>query len=456
MMKANLGKLTLVVLAFLFPYSTGAVASNTKGLYDEKDCPIEVQVGYPPVTVKLPDTYTCAARRRIREQSKKTSEGMHKILGGVRLHMQGSDLFSQGKYSQAAEKYREAIAFEESRGNDIHSIQMYKHSLGLSLYSDGKIAEARIVLRESIGKEPHFRSSVAHQILGVISHKEGLFEEAVNESKAAIAIDPLNATAHHNVASSLMALGQIDEAIYFLERGIRLAPSWNAMKQKMAEAQGMLAARNLSGKQAKLFPIFDSVVKVRSGNNSGTGWILTNSDNETLILTVCHVVTDSPRDCTDQISDSLKVEFFDIQEGDSGNLVLDATIHSITPPTASLDLAVLKVANVPSFYKALPITLAEPSQLLPVTIIGHPSNGGDWSPVSGEIKQVFDNSTLVLDATVSSGASGSPVLNNENEIVGVVLGITNDSGISSTRPFVIAYDSRSITSQLLVWGVPFN
>ena len=419
---------------------------------NEEDCPSEALSGTAVIT--FPDNYNCATRRRIRDDMRRNTEAINRMIGSTVVFDEGVVLLQQGRNADAANKIREAIEFERVSGSGDEGLyEKYFHNLGVALYRAGQYQSASRAFRV-VTEENDFglRDGDAHQYLGMVAYRQGSFEESIRESQIAISIDPGNVNARYNLALSFMKLKRLEDAIFSLGQVIQLAPDWDSPKQRLAEVRQLLAARNLSEEQARLFNVYQSIVKIKAGSNEGTGWILSNDGSNAFIVTACHIVTESARDCTDKPNNQIQVDFHTDTASTQSPTSMQASIEFVTSSSSGKDLAVLRVENMPAQYKSLSVASGL-AQIDTVTIIGHPITGGDWAPIRGEVKQVYDNGRIILDATISSGASGSPLLDDQNRVTGMVSSLTNDDGVASTAPFVIAQSAESVKEQLKTWGL---
>ncbi|MCI0341722.1 MAG: serine protease [Planctomycetales bacterium] len=148
----------------------------------------------------------------------------------------------------------------------------------------------------------------------------------------------------------------------------------------------------------------DAVVWLEASGGSGTGTLVRP---EGVIATNRHVVGGADR---------VGVRFSD-------GLRLAGSVVARSPPA---DLALVQIADLPRALRT--IRLRESARLRPgeeVLVIGHPMGLG-WSLARGIVSSVRDPADPVmpgmiqLDAGVSPGNSGGPVLSADGELVGVL------------------------------------
>jgi Tfp pilus assembly protein PilF len=79
----------------------------------------------------------------------------------------------------------------------------------------GKLEDAIRLYRASIAERP---TAEAHTFLGWTYSFQGRYEEAIDQCKIAIGIDPSFGNPYNDIGSYLIHLGRIDQAIPWLER----------------------------------------------------------------------------------------------------------------------------------------------------------------------------------------------------------------------------------------------
>jgi Tfp pilus assembly protein PilF len=90
------------------------------------------------------------------------------------------------------------------------------------LHMSGNIKEAIEAYKKSIDYYP---TPKAHTFLGWAFSLNGRFEEAIDECKIAIDLDPNFGNPYNDIGSYLINLGKYDDAIYWLEKAIE-APDY--------------------------------------------------------------------------------------------------------------------------------------------------------------------------------------------------------------------------------------
>ncbi len=80
---------------------------------------------------------------------------------------------------------------------------------------DGELEDAVRLYRESIR---HYPTAEAHTFLGWTFSFQGHYDEAIEECKRAIAVDPDFGNPYNDIGAYLINLGRLDEAIPWLEK----------------------------------------------------------------------------------------------------------------------------------------------------------------------------------------------------------------------------------------------
>lgn len=83
---------------------------------------------------------------------------------------------------------------------------------------DGELEEAVRLYRQSIRCYP---TAEAHTFLGWTFSFQGRYDEAIEECKRAIALDPDFGNPYNDIGAYLINLGRLDEAIPWLEKAIQ-------------------------------------------------------------------------------------------------------------------------------------------------------------------------------------------------------------------------------------------
>ncbi len=292
--------------------------------------------------------------------------------------------------------------------------------------------------------------------------------------------------AHNNLGWALQQQGKLEEAIQEYQQAIKLDPKYTTAQNNLKEVQRLLALRKSppppkvesdrqwlpTPKDEPLVGVLRSVVRViaqiPTGNNVGAGWVVKREGNKAWIVTNRHVVTDYER--SGRQSEKIELEFYSEPPPGKFKPRYAAKIVNITDTNNSLDLALLEVTGIPDDIKHLPIASGRVARTTQVRVIGHPSNGADWTVVSGEVSNFLSQDRkLQIQATLAQGNSGGPVIDPQKQVVvGLMTQIsdpsqnfkepvsTNQPPISATGGFGFAYSMDIVVKQLRSWGISLN
>src|SRR5438128_12141727 len=103
----------------------------------------------------------------------------------------------------------------EDKENLERALKLFQEAYSRQM--DGELDEATRLYRESIRCCP---TAEAHTFLGWTFSFQGRYDEAIEECKKAIAVDPEFGNPYNDIGSYLIKLGQLDAAIPWLERAI--------------------------------------------------------------------------------------------------------------------------------------------------------------------------------------------------------------------------------------------
>lgn len=146
----------------------------------------------------------------------------------------------------------------------------------------------------------------------------------------------------------------------------------------------------------------EGVVQIKTSKSLGTGFVVSHSRNQTLILTNSHVITGE---------DNALVSWSD-QKNDIAYVVNDLNLK-----TEYKDLAVLSVNR--RYGKVLGIAKNNPKVGEKVIAIGNPKGFG-LSASQGMVSRISDQGRMIqTDAAFNPGVSGGPLINNKGCVVGI-------------------------------------
>ena len=139
-----------------------------------------------------------------------------------RHYERGNNLHEAGRYVEAAEEFRKALAAEPTSTR-------INNSLGMCLIRTGEIDEAIACFRTALDLFPDDpRMTTLYCNLGLALSVKGLTDEAIEQYHTALAMDPRNVLAHMNMAEALASQGKIDEAITWCNDALAIEPSARA------------------------------------------------------------------------------------------------------------------------------------------------------------------------------------------------------------------------------------
>jgi tetratricopeptide (TPR) repeat protein len=91
------------------------------------------------------------------------------------------------------------------------------------LYNAGKLREAENLLKQIVQARP--QNADAHNILGVIAHREGRTEDGIRSVREAIRLNPSSANYYSNLGEMERKAGNLENAVNALRRSITLDPN---------------------------------------------------------------------------------------------------------------------------------------------------------------------------------------------------------------------------------------
>lgn len=367
----------------------------------------------------------------------------------------GISLSEQKKLDEGLKEFDQVIQLKPN------SAEAY-FSKGLKLYYQQKpkeLEQAIANFRETIKNDPN-NNDMAHYYLGNALSDQNKLDEAIKEYEKAINIDRNYSRAYNNKGVALQKKKNFKDAITAYEKAINFDENYKLAKQNLiwAKKEQELAQRY------KLSSLKRSVVKIEvqnsGGYSQGTGWVVRRKSNSALIVTNRHVLRGSTKSSHSELNEKIQVQFYSKNDSDR-RLWHDAKIYKITTEN-KLDLALLKVAGIADDIQSLPMSSTNVDQTQKVKIIGHPSIAGidsGWSIVSGEISNIESETIQISTSSLSPGHSGSPVLNEDDQVVGVLTFIKAlDPSVktSTIGGFGEAYQIKFVKDQLRDWGISIN
>jgi len=376
----------------------------------------------------------------------------------------GIALKEQGKIEEAIAAYRQAIQLDPKNPG------VY-NGLGIALYDARKIEEAIAAYRQAIQFDS--KNPGVYNNLGLALKEQGKLDEAETAYKQALAlpdyksVNPTTAhtAAHNNLGILLQQQGKLDAAIAEFEQAIAIDPNFVYTRNNLEEAKRQLKIkldalaetmddRKWLPQNDPYVPLLRPVVLVtakfysqkRQGTETGTGLIIQRQDNRLLIITNRHVIFEQESGKKGQ---DIQVEFYSQPPEGKVRLRRNAKLLAMTNPEDDIDLAVLEVdSSTPLPEDIQPLQFATEAVVrgMEVRAIGHPVSGIPWSPETVEINSYNNQQFQITKAdNISAGYSGGPVINAQNQVVGIL--------VETDGKRAFAYPMPVITAKLRTLGI---
>ncbi|MGD1937954.1 MAG: tetratricopeptide repeat protein [Cyanophyceae cyanobacterium] len=344
----------------------------------------------------------------------------------------------QGNLYAAIASYDRAI---ELNPNDATAY----NNRGNALRAQGKLAAAIASYRQALSL-PNNRDPVTdwtdhtyvHNGLGFTFQKQRRFEEAIEQYKKALALDPNYTTASTNLREA--------------ER--QLALSKTVTPNSCTQDKGWIPNDDpYSAVNRSIVFIYAEgrdTGNAAENTSDGTGWVIRRQGNKAWILTNRHVITGQHEDSSTSLTPlkEINVDWF---SEPPANQVRCRQKARLVQQLEDPDLALLEVDNIPKDIQPLKLNFNRPNTDDDIRMIGHPTIGNLWSLSRGYIGS--STPTLQINnSDIAKGNSGGPILNQNNQVIGIVFEIAKRNP-DSTGNFAFGYSLNQIQDTLRRWQV---
>ena len=376
----------------------------------------------------------------------------------------GNILSQRQDWQEAIKAYNKAIELNPNY------VEAY-NNLGKLFSQQDNWQRAIQYYQQALNIDPTYTDTYGN--LGEAFFKQEQYSQAIAFYEQAISINPKNAIAHEHLCYSLNQQRRFTKGIKHCQEALTIEPDFSRVRIYLNEIQRDLAlAKNpqLANLPENIPSVENdpdvqlkrSVVRIISNSGTegsiGTGWVVKKKNNKAWIVTNRHVVTQKDRK---KSASTIEVEFYSTpSSGQFRQRRIGKIIHK-TAPNDWLDLAILEISNLPKDIQPLSLALNPISLQDSIRLIGHPNTISEWTVSTGNVN-IVTNQRLQLSASLSSGSSGSPVFNSDNEVVGVAVAVklfcdrTLESklvGIDVQLNCSIAFPIEVIRERLQKWGV---
>ncbi len=131
------------------------------------------------------------------------------------LNALGWAFFQEGKSAEAIAVYEKVLALDPTH-------LKAHNNVALALAELGQVDKAALHFRKSLKLEP---KAEIYSDLGFVLDRQGKYEEAVENYDKALALDPNCASAHFNLAVSLLRRDELDESAAHYKEALRVKPN---------------------------------------------------------------------------------------------------------------------------------------------------------------------------------------------------------------------------------------
>lgn len=323
-----------------------------------------------------------------------------------------SVLHERGKYVAAEAVHRQVMAL------DPKNLERYKGLAGI-LSDQKKSAEAQAVLRQLEAKY-----------------------------RQAIELDPKDAYHYNNLGYFLQENNRLIEARDYYKKSLKFSPNNRVARSNLEEVERLISIAGGTSKELLpddttylpedplttvrrsvlvILPFFSGTNRNNDATQSdglqshGTGFVVRREGDKAWILTARHVIRD-PEEAREAVE--IKVELYG---GNLPNGVLPARLKArrLKNGADNVDMALLEVDDLPKDIHPLRFA-SRPveDQRMSLTMVGHPLKDY-WKIENGTLLKATTSILVIDEEQWDWGGSGSPILNDGKEVVGMVYAIND-------------------------------
>ena len=350
-----------------------------------------------------------------------------------------------------------------------------------------KLNEAIAAYRKAIQLDP--KNVEGRVNLGAALAEQNKWDEAITTARQLLNApnESYGSTTTHVIAHTLLGAilakqGKLEAGIQAFEQAIKLDPNLDLPQNSLREAKRLQIPQSppeddgkyLPSLEPKL-PVLRATARITAKTSDGSpivaaGWVVKRQGDTIWIVTNRHAVIDEKT--KQPVEEPIEAEFYSELPPNKSRYRYTAKIVQVTPNQEDLDLAVLQVSNprLPKDIQPLLWNLDRLRVNQRVYVIGHPHIKGDWDSASGDISRFNANETVFsIDATVARGNSGGPVINEQNQVIGVFFKIRDRNNAvsiaanrempnleilgSATGDVGLAYRIEVVIQKLKAWKI---
>jgi tetratricopeptide (TPR) repeat protein len=154
------------------------------------------------------------------------------ISAGIIVSILSAITWSQlSHWGNSVSLFKHAVEVSESKSSSFSLVHI---NLGAALEEKNKVQDAIDQYREAVRLDP--RNAKAHYDLGTIIGKQGNYDEAISHLKIAAEIDSNNPLVHNNLGLALSFSGNYELAIDHFKEALRINPNYAGAKKNLSYA----------------------------------------------------------------------------------------------------------------------------------------------------------------------------------------------------------------------------